>query len=326
MGFITFNEGYYRRALARLENKSLSADEVYEAKQILKVLDDLADEGYTTLNHHLESQYACLSRLRQIIKKAGDAPFELNHDRLPKTQYGDKEYELISLIDHLRSDASAQKTHFNSTFLTDIRNYCDWIGYTKETAYVFLFRDALLPYLYYRSKGRENLYAWMINRSFLQDVTGVPEVDDDIRLPIYEALESGHVSFEEYHAYCKDRILSVLEQHLELKKALSGLLLSIKEKKIVVVESGYCGTIPMMLSAMDDRVTFRLYTTAPFLYETYKNDIYCRRYEDLRKFETLYSQDLLLQYSSFCENRFYVKVSESQAVRERALTEMKYFI
>lgn len=47
------------------------------------------------------------------------------------------------------------------------------------------------------------------------------------------------------------------------------------------------------------RVDLRLFTTAPFLYETYQEKIFCRKYEELRNFETVYSQDLLLRYSSY---------------------------
>ena len=86
------------------------------------------------------------------------------------------------------------------------------------------------------------------------------DIDDAIRLPVYEALEYGHISFDDYRSYCKEQMLAVLERHGKLKGLLSRLLPSVKEKKIVVVESGYCGTMPMMLSALDDRVTFKLYT------------------------------------------------------------------
>ena len=325
MGFISFNEKYYMKAVQRLENKPLSSADVYEAKQLLKTLDDLADEGYTELNDYLESKYSCLSRLRRVIENAGDEPFQINRSRLPETTYSGTEYELVSVMENMRKEAAFQEICSKNAFLADIRDYCGWIGYEEETAYVFLFRDSLLPYLYYQSRGRKHLYAWIISRSFLRDVSGVEDIDDAIRLPIYEALEVGHISFDDYRSYCKEKMLAVLERHEKLKDLLFRLLSSVEEKKIVVVESGYCGTMPMMLSALDDRVTFKLYTTAPYLYETYKNHIYCKKYEDIRKFETLYSQDLLLRYSSFRENQFYVTIAESGAVRKQALVEMKYF-
>ena len=45
MGFISFNEEYYRRKLEEYENRILSDVEIREAKQLLKVLDDLTDVG-----------------------------------------------------------------------------------------------------------------------------------------------------------------------------------------------------------------------------------------------------------------------------------------
>lgn len=325
MGFLSFHETYYLEAMQRLESRPLSSDDVYEAKQLLKVLDDLTDEGYTALNDDLERRYACLSRLRRAIKDAGDEPFMIHQGRLPETAYGGTEYALAAMMEHLQKEAASHKICSENAFLADIRDYCGWVGYEEGTAYIFLFRDALLPYLYYQSRGRNHLYAWIISRRFLWDASGVEGIDDAIRLPIYEALEYGHISFDDYRAYCKEHMLAVLERHGKLKDLLSRLLSSVREEKIVVVESGYCGTMPMMLSALDDRVTFRLYTTAPYLYETYRDQVYCRRYEEIRKFETLYSQGLLLRYSSLRENQFYVTAAESQAVWEQALAEMKYF-
>ena len=325
MGFLSFHETYYMEAVQRFESRPLSPADVYEAKQLLKMLDDLMDEGYTALNDYLESKYSCLSRLRRVIKNAGDEPFKINRGRLPETTYSSSEHELLSVMKRLQKEADFQEVCSKNAFLADVRDYCGWIGHEEETAYIFLFRDSLLPYLYYRSRGRKHLYAWIISRSFLRDVSGVEDIDDAIRLPVYEALEYGHISFDDYRSCCKEQILAVLERHGLLKDLLSRLLSSVKEKRIVVVESGYCGTMPMMLSALDDRVTFKLYTTAPYLYETYKNHVYCKRYEDIRKFETLYSQNLLLRYSSFRENQFYVTIAESQAVWKQALMEMKYF-
>lgn len=326
MGFISFNEKYYSEALQRLENKSLSPSDIYESKQLLKVLDDLSDEGYTNLNNYLENNYSCITRLRRIIENAGSEPFKIIKNELPEIKYGNTEHELINLIDALQNDAATQKTTYESHFLSDIRNYCDWIGYDNKTAYIFLLRDALLPYMYYKRQNREHLHAWMINRDFLNDITGVKNFDDIVRLPVYEALEQGYRSFSCYEVFCKERILTELKRHDSLKSLLCRLLSGIKEDNIIVVESGYCGTIPLMLCALDSRVTFRLYTTAPYLYKTYKDRIFCKRYEDIRKFETLYSQEFLLKYSSFRENRFYVTTAENQTIWEKALSEIKFFL
>ena len=322
MGFISFNENYYRRKLEEYENKILSGTEIREAKQLLKVLDDLTDEGYTNLNDTMEADFSCLTRLRTALYRCGEVPFPIDHERLSDTVYGKNEYELESLLGNLTEDAGSHNGVSANPFLEEIYRYCEWIGYEEDTAYVFLMRDALLPYVFFRCRGRDNIYPWLISRRFLEDITETEYVDDDIRLPLYEALESGHIQFDDYSAYCKERILPVLNEHPKLKTILLDLVSSIKQNRIIVIESGYMGTIPMMLKALDDRVDFRLFTTAPFLNETYKDRIFCRKYEDIRRFETLYSQDLFMQYSSYSSGKFYVNVSADESVKEKTISEI----
>ncbi len=322
MGFISFNEEYYRRKLDKYENKILSNSDICEAKQLLKVLDDLTDEGYTNLNDTMEADFSCLTRLRAVLHRCGEAPFPIDHQRLSDTVYGKNEYELEELLGKLIEEAKKYSSVSANPFIEEIYRYCEWIGYEKDTAYVFLMRDTLLPYVFFCSRGRDNNHPWLISRRFLENITKTEYVDDDIRLPLYEALESGHIQFDEYSAYSKKRILPVINEHQKLKTILLDLLGSIKQSKIIVIESGYMGTIPMILKALDDRVDFRLFTTAPFLYETYKDRIFCRKYEDIRRFETLYSQDLFMQYSSYSSGKFYVNVSADESVKEKTISEI----
>ncbi len=326
MGFLSFNEQFYQRKLDQYENRSLSETEIYDVKQILKVLDDLADEGYTFLNERMEADFACLTRLRAILQKSGASPFPLGHERLSDTIYGKEEYELQGLLTSLIKEAGEHGNPSVNPFLTDIVQYCDWIGYEEDTAYVFLMRDAFLPYAYYSSRNRSHLHPWLISRRFLEDITMTENADDDIRLPLYEALETGHAEFNDFCRYCSEKITAVLDGHARLKSVLLELLGSIPQKKIIAVESGYMGTIPMMLRALDDRVDFRLFTAAPFLYETYRERIFCDRYEDIRRFETVYAQDLLLKYSSFHSGKFYVHMSADGQVRNISCSEISTFI
>ncbi len=322
MGFISFNENYYRRKLEEYENMILSDADIYEAKQLLKMLDDLTDEGYTNLNDTMEADFSCLSRLRSVLYRSGEIPFPIDHERLSNTDYGKNEYELEALLGNLIEDVRIHSGVSSNPFLEEIYRYCEWIGYEEDTSYVFLMRDALLPYVFFHSRGRDNIHPWLISRRFLEDITETECVDDDIRLPLYEALESCHIQFDEYSAYCNKRILQVIDEHPKLKTILLDLLSSIKQSRIIVIESGYMGTIPMMLKALDDRVDFRLFTTAPFLYETYQGRIFCRKYEDIRRFETLYSQDLFMKYSSYCNGRFYVNISLDESVKEKTFSEI----
>ena len=322
MGFISFNENYYRQKLEEYENRILSHADILEAKQLLKVLDDLSDEGYTNLNDTMEADFSCLSRLRSVLQQCGESPFPIDHERLTEPVYGTDEYELEALLGNLMESADNHSALSANPFLEDIQRYSEWIGYEKDIAYVFLMRDALLPYIFFRSRERDNIHPWLISRRFLEDITETEYVDDDIRLPLYEALESGHVQFDDYSDYCRKRILQVLNEHPKLKTILLDLLRPIKQNRIIVIESGYMGTIPMMLKALDERVDFRLFTTAPFLYETYQDRIFCRNYEDIRRFETLYSQDLFMRYSSYRSGKFYVTVSRDESVKEKAISEI----
>ena len=322
MGFISFNENYYRGKLEEYENKVLSGADILEAKQLLKVLDDLTDEGYTNLNNRMEADFSCLTRLRAVLRQCGEVPFPIDHEKLSDTAYGKNDYELEELLGALTEEAKDHGSVSANPFLEEMHRYCEWIGYEEDTAYVFLMRDALLPYVFFSSRGRDGIYPWLISRRFLEDITETEDVDDDIRLPLYEALESGHVRFDEYSAYCKERILSVIGDHPKLKTILLDLLGSVRQDRIIVIESGYMGTIPMMLKALDDRVDFRMFTTAPYLYETYRDRIFCRNYEDIRRFETLYSQDLFMRYSSYRGGKFYVNVSTDGAVKEKTLSEI----
>ena len=326
MGFISFNENYYRRKLEDYENRSLTNADIYEVKQLLKVLDDLTDEGYTDLNDQMETHFSCLTRLRSVLQRSGESPFPIDHEKLSGTTYSKSEYELEELLGKLMAEADKQEGISGNPFLAEVYRYSKWIGYEEDTAYVFLLRDALLPYVYYRSKGRNNIYPWLISRKFMEDITNIEDVDDDIRLPLYEALESGIAGFDDYSAYCKEKIILVLDEHPKLKAILLELLGSFKHRRIIVVESGYMGTIPMMLKTLDDRVDFRLFTTAPFLYETYQDKIFCRKYEEIRDFETVYSQDILLRYSSYHDGKFYVNLSSDESVKEKSFAEIKEFM
>lgn len=325
MGFISFNEKYYLEELSRFEGKRLRGEELYEVKQILKLLDDLADEGYLELNDALEGRFRVLARLRRILSEHGEQPFPLERAAIPEVHYGREEFEVARLCEELAVRAGQERAVSGKPFLREILRYSEWIGYESNTAYVFLLRDALLPYIYFRSRGRETLHPWLIGRAFLAGVSGRAHVDDEIRSFVYEALEAGAADFASFKAYCGERIRWKVTEYPPLKNALEELLRQIPEGKILVVESGYGGTIPMLLAALDERVDFRLYTTAPYLYETYKDKIFCKRYEDIRAFETLYSQDLLMKYASFRSGRFYVHRVCEESIFKEGLGEISLF-
>lgn len=325
MSFLSYNETYFLGKLKDYESRPLSPDDLYEAKQVLKILDDLVDEGYTALYDHLEQQFRCPTRLRTLITSNGEQPFAVQKRLDPSCTYNSREHEIHEAAGELLVSSASVDGSAQNEFLQDIRRFCEWIGYDDagETAYVFLLRDALLPYLYFRSRNRSSCYPWLLSRKFFSHITSRETIDDAIRLAIYNALESGISDYDGFRNFCKKQMCTVLDEHTDLKGVLDGLLRSIPHKKILVIESGYCGTIPMLLASMDERVDFRMFTTAPFLYEIYGDRLFCRAYEKIRLFETLYSQDLYMQFADFRGGRFYVRTAAEQEIATRALAEVK---
>lgn len=319
MGFISFNEKYYLEKLNYYESKELNKEELTEAKRLLKVLDDLEEEGYTKLSARLESLFGCKYRLNGILAKYGQKPFPAQTPH-KTAEYDDKEWEAAAFFDRLIK-SKCNCPDYKNDFLKEIISYSQWIGYSEDTAYIFLLRDAFLPYVYFKSRGRQHLYPWIIGRAFINQMADSVAADDEFRLPIYEALEEKIFDFSSFAAYCKKRILKTPNKYPVLKKVLFGLLSGVHEEKICVVESGYCGTIPMLLSALDKRVDFRLYSTAPFLFKTYEEKIFCRKYENIRKFETLFVNDALFAYSRF-DNDFYIKTTADKYILQMALSEI----
>lgn len=324
MSFLSFNEKYFLQKLSQYESHPLSASELLEAKQNLKILDDLVDEGYPELPDYLESKHQCVTRLRELLEKHGQHPFPMPKSALPDCIYDLESEEITAAIEELMQDAAACEADLENPFLGDILNYCRWIEYRDDTAYVFLLRDTLLPYIYFKAQNRSNLYPWLINRKFLCEFSGMDDLDDQIRLPIYDALESGVESYEAFFCYCRPRIMAVLDSCPALKAALEHLLTAIPQEHIMVIESGYCATFPMLLAALDDRIDFRLYTTAPYLYNIYDGKNFRRAYEKIRSFETLYSQDLYFQYGGFTDGKFLVRKVRSQEVQYQSFQEVKY--
>lgn len=74
MGFVSFNLNYYKSQLLQLESAPATDESIYRAKQLLKILDDLQDEGYTSLCEALEENYQGVSRLKIYLQSNNVAP------------------------------------------------------------------------------------------------------------------------------------------------------------------------------------------------------------------------------------------------------------
>ncbi len=107
--------------------------------------------------------------------------------------------------------------------------------------------------------------------------------------------------------------------------SLKGMLSNIKQQNIMIVESGYIGTIPLLFSALDSRVDFRLFTTIPYFYDCYKGKFYTNKFEKIREFETINCQDSLFKLSSVSADNKSFKVVETIniEVKNRAYAQLQ---
>ncbi len=326
MGFLSYNLQYFTNEIARTETFAGDGQMIYHAKQLLKMLDDLSDEGYTELSDLLEVSCQGVSRLKKYLSDNHAAAFLAFPDTPARKdmKYSVEETELTNAIGELVAMAKESPTTRHDAFLSELVWSCEWVGYKENTAYIFLLRDTLLPYIYYRSKSRGNIHPWLLGRKTLSWMTGIPNVDDEFRAPIYKALELGKVvGFDDFCGIVLPRMRTAVGQYPQLEKSLTKLLRTITAEQIIVIESGCSGTFPMLLKSLDERVDIRMYTTYPYLLEAYGARIYSAKYEENRLFETLFSQDMYLQFSAWRENRFYVRICDNEEIRSRSCEETK---
>ena len=46
-----------------------------------KVAKNIGDTGYTNLNDTMEADFSCLTKLRAVLHRCGEAPLLIDHDR-----------------------------------------------------------------------------------------------------------------------------------------------------------------------------------------------------------------------------------------------------
>ncbi len=133
MDFISFNLKFYKNELQKLQTSTVSEKTIYRAKQLLKMLDDLLDEGYMDLNNKLEEAYSGVSRLRSYLKKNNAESFPIYRKPFSETDvaYERQSYELTAAIKELVENAEKSTDVADDAFLSELIDFCKWIGYEK---------------------------------------------------------------------------------------------------------------------------------------------------------------------------------------------------
>ena len=328
MGFLSYHLRLYQLELQQLENSPITPERLTRARQLLQILADLTDEGYPELAEQLERTISGPARLRDYLRRAHAAPFPRpspppNCGALP---YSAQDTELCAAISQaMRAAASAPDTA-PVPFTDHLHRFCRWLGYDAQTAYIFLLRDTLLPFVCYSAQGRARIYPWLLSRSSFAALTGRQNADDDLRASIYNALESGCTTPRAFFQAVLPDIRQTITRFPQAKATLSAMLAAIPAERILVVESGCAGTFPLLLMSLDDRVDLRMYTTYPYLTGVYRTRIFTPRYEENRLFETMASQAQYFRFSGLRDGRFYVRTCTDAAVGRQSLQELKQMI
>lgn len=325
MSFLSYSLNFYRQALQALKETPSTPETIYRARQLLKLLDDLADEGYTELNRQLEAAHQGVSFLRAYLKQNHAEPFPLPEKAAPPDalSYAPEEIELSDAVQRAMKAAANSPAVSPAPFIHELRRFCDWIGYEDDTAYIFLLRDTLLPLAFFLGQGRTRVYPWLLSRKSFAELTGAENADDEIRAAVYRALEAGCADFPSFARLVLPDIRETIGRYPKAEACLRGMLAGIDAKKLRVVESGCCGTFPLLLMSLDDRADMRMYTTYPYLANLYAPRVYTARYEENRLFETMLSQEAYLRYSGFRNGRFYVQKCMDADLERLALSEIK---
>ena len=325
MGFLSYNLHFYQNELEKLEAVPSAPDSLYLARQLLRMLDDLTDEGYTELNKQLENEFSGVSRLRDYLKRNHAAPFSSPEKPAGRSclPYARQDIELSAAILQATHAAAAVPESAPTPFADDLRRFCQWIGYDARTAYIFLLRDTFLPFVFYAARGRKRIYPWLLSRSSFAALTGQPNADDEIRSSVYRALEAACTDFQTFSHFVLPDIRQTMERYPCAEAALRSLLAGIDADRILVVESGCAGTFPLLLMALDERVELRMYSTYPYLNSIFGSRVFTSRYEENRMFETMASQDAYFRFSEMRDGQFYVQKCADAEIERRALREIR---
>lgn len=222
MGFISFNLSFYRDELQKLETRDPAPSDIYRARQLVCMLDDLVYEGYTALNEKLEAEFRGVSRLHEYLSKNQAKPFGGSTAKRCDYTYSETETELYRAITQAVNRVAAADGSTAPAFINKLRRFCDRIGYDDGTTYIFLMRDTLLPFVYYLSQGRTRIFPWLLSRKSFAAITGKENADDEIRASVYRALEAGCTDFRSFSGFVLPEIKK-RSAHIRTPKACSAL-------------------------------------------------------------------------------------------------------
>jgi hypothetical protein len=342
MNFIDFNLEWYKNRINyynSLELNNISTEITHEAKILHKFLEDILDEGYISTYELFQNKLQASQSLLSFIKLNNEEPFTIpkNMYDCNEINFNQTEKPLIEYLQYINNQSKNQEIDImeynneNKSIFNEIFLFTEWLvnSISSNTAVIFLLRDTLLPFIAFQQLNKNNSISTVplvINRKFLFEFGDGNEIYNLISDALYASAFENKKTPDLFQKSSIIKIRENLKNNNRISSTLKSILSNIQEENICVVESGTHGTMPLLLKTFDERIScIKLYTTLPWFYELWGNSIFSKKYENLRKFETLLSQDLLFKFSSIKENIFYVNEIEANEVKKEAYKELRYW-
>lgn len=130
MGFISYTTEVYRTLLDKYDKQDkLDTASLYNARQYLKYIDDLLDEGYMGLKDSIETQFRGYSRLKELVLANGAEPFECGN---VTAAFGNRfdtstEYELNKYIADITNMTKASNAEERYPFIDEMLAFSRYI-------------------------------------------------------------------------------------------------------------------------------------------------------------------------------------------------------
>lgn len=336
MKTVEYEVKFYKKRIKELESKKvLSNDDLCEAQTMLQFIEYANFKSSKKQTEEMKKIDA-FNRLADILKKyncekLGDYKKQSSH----KQCFDKTEVLLDDFLTNIEKTSHDTKTFCNAPIFNNIASYTKYIENLDCDSVIFLLRDVMLPYFAYNKRGTKK-YAFQISRKMMhyfkchevQDVYDYKDSDNDYNYLeyvwiIYEASTLFYNNFEKFFNYIKPKFLSLLNKNKPFYDYLKKILSQIQGKKILVVDSGRFGTMPLILKCIDNRVDFVLFTTCPEMYSVYNEKIFTKNTGKLYDFELITSQNDLFTFSSIKNDNTYIKITNDKNIVNKSLEEIK---
>lgn len=332
---------YKKRLLYLEKQKSLTPQQIHEVQAMHQIISE--GKKYYPSQYKIVDNEKLTERLLNIMQKY-NAPTLPAYEEMPHTTPSLNEKE-ISLLDFCNNLKIPQKTKPDCDAKDTILNLCEytsWATQEQNAAYVFLLRDEFLPYVIASRTTNLHCYPLLLGRKLLKyfyshesnNGFDYGECDDD---PIYleflyticDTLARHHKSFSAFFKELKPKFLKLIHKNPDFYNFLKYQLDKIPDKKIIVVECGRFGTMPLILKCIDKRVDFRLFATGPEMYSVYKDKLFTKNglnlaIHELVLLEKSISQNEMFVFSSVKNNELMIKINNNKNILDKCYQEISY--